>query len=93
MLSFIDPPLTEALRAVLSGPPDELGEGDEQLWFVPITFFDFEGAGPGSTEVGLELHVEGETVARFAFSVEVVDDACNYFEGQDSPIKVPHRCG
>jgi hypothetical protein len=93
ILSFIDPPLAEALRTVLSGPPDEIGEGDERLWFVPVTFFDFEGSGPGTTEVGLELRVGGEPIARFAFSVEVVDDACRYFEGQDSLIKVPHRCG
>jgi hypothetical protein len=91
-LSFIDQPLGDALRAVRSGPPDQI-EGDERLWFVPMTTFAFEGAGPGSTEVRLELRVGGETIARFAFTVEVVDDACNYFEGQESPIKVPHRCG
>jgi len=93
ILSFVDPPLADALRAVLSGPPDELGEGDEQLWFVPVTLFDFEGSSTGSTEVRLEFRIEGETIARFEFTAEVVEDACDYFEGQDSPIKVPHRCG
>jgi hypothetical protein len=76
-------------------PPDVVpdNEDEEPFWLWPFSTFGFAGRALGESEVTLELWVEGELIDTFGFTVTVVEDACDYFEGQESMVKVPHRCG
>ena len=75
------------------GPPDVVDENEGELWFYPFSFFLFAGKDYGDSDVTLELRVADEVVHTFQFSVSVVEDACDYYEGEDSSTMVPHRCG
>ena len=74
-------------------PPDYEDELEGSLWYVPDTGFIFTGREFGESDIVLELWIQGELTATFAFSVTVVEEACQYFEGQESSTQVPHRCG
>ena len=68
-------------------------EDGRNRWYVPDTRLTFRGAALGSTIVALSFVVDGEELWSFSVPVTVVEDACAYFEGQESSVKVPHRCG
>jgi len=74
-------------------PPDYEDDIDGPIWYVPDTRFLFTGGDYGETNVVLELWIEGELIRTFEFGVSVVEEACDYFESQESLTKAPHRCG
>ncbi len=71
----------------------EESDDGEPAYYLPLTGFHFTGKALGETELLLELWVENELLRSFEATVWVVEDACNYFESQQSSTKVPHRCG
>ena len=91
--------MSEAMQALWTDPPDPSRPPDVQsedegpFWLWPHSYFVFAGKGVGMTNVVLELRAGGELLDTHEVEVWVVDDACQYFEGQDSLTKVPHRCG
>jgi hypothetical protein len=74
-------------------PPEVEDPERGSMWLYPLTHFEFSGAGLGETTLAMVLRVDGEAVHEFSVEVSVVDDACAFFEGQESMTKVPHRCG
>ena len=90
------PDPVEELWSTLPDPgrlPDYQAEGEPDIWYWPLTSFEFTGADYGESDLALELRVDDTLIHSFRLDVSVVEDACEYFVSQESLTKVPHRCG